>query len=464
LRLQGASAAMHSQPPSFSEPGYTTILTGAWPDINDGPPINLDYGYIPVFTQDDIFSAAHRAGLRTAIFGYYWFEKLVPQAAVDSSFYTPGDGAEADQDVMEAALPELSGDHQLVLIHLDQVDFAGHHQGGPLSLNWDAAARNSDGYLREIVARLDLEQDTIIVLSDHGQIDRGGHGGPDPITLLEPFMMVGAGVRPGPYPDIQQVDVAPTTAALLGTNLPATAQGHVQSGMLTISSEQSARIRTAELTQKSTLYRTYTAAIKSYPGQQPDPSNLASYIAAMNEARGKKLAGERLWRIPLSILLAISPGVLLVVRKNKKTIWLAIGALIYVLLFNFRYAVLDGRTYSLSSIESATGFITYMVSTTVVAIVISWLVIMARLNAFRSRPRKAAETSLGLMFMTIYLLALPILVSFAWNGLVATWTLPEFYTIFVALLSFVQIMLIVVAGLLLSGSAALIARFMHHEF
>ena len=30
LRNQSASAKMHSQPPSYSEPGYTTILTGAW--------------------------------------------------------------------------------------------------------------------------------------------------------------------------------------------------------------------------------------------------------------------------------------------------------------------------------------------------------------------------------------------------------------------------------------------------
>jgi hypothetical protein len=107
LRSQGASATMHSQPPSYSEPGYTTLLTGAWPDINDGPAVNLDYEEIPTFTQDDIFSAAHRLSLRTAISGYYWFEKLVPQQAVDTGFYTPGEDAAADQDVMNAARRRL---------------------------------------------------------------------------------------------------------------------------------------------------------------------------------------------------------------------------------------------------------------------------------------------------------------------------------------------------------------------
>lgn len=48
LRDQGASAIMHSLPPSYSEPGDTTILTGARPDLNDGPTVNLDYADIPI--------------------------------------------------------------------------------------------------------------------------------------------------------------------------------------------------------------------------------------------------------------------------------------------------------------------------------------------------------------------------------------------------------------------------------
>jgi len=90
LRQQGASATMHSRPLSFSEPGYSTLLIGAWPALNDGPAANLDYAEIPSWTQDNLFSAASRAGLHTAISGYYWFEKLIPQNAVSASFYTPG--------------------------------------------------------------------------------------------------------------------------------------------------------------------------------------------------------------------------------------------------------------------------------------------------------------------------------------------------------------------------------------
>jgi len=43
LRNQGASAKMNSQTPSFSSPGYGSLLTGAWPYLSDAPVFNLEY-------------------------------------------------------------------------------------------------------------------------------------------------------------------------------------------------------------------------------------------------------------------------------------------------------------------------------------------------------------------------------------------------------------------------------------
>jgi hypothetical protein len=454
LRSQGASATMHSQPPSFSEPGYTTLLTGAWPDINDGPAVNLDYEEIPTFTQDDIFSAAHRIGLRTAISGYYWFEKLVPQQAVDAGFYTPGEDAAADQDVMNAALPMLAGNYQLVLIHLDQVDYAGHHEGGPLDPRWNAAAARCDDYLRQVVSALDLKLDTVIVLSDHGQIDRGGHGGPEPVTLLEPFVMAGAGIRPGQYGNMNMVDVAPMIAALLGANIPATSQGHILTNMLTLTPEQDTTIQAALAVQQDHLFEAYTAALGA-TGKVPEGREVVTATQnAMDSVRAQRLSGERLWRTLLALIIAAIPATILVLRRNKKNLWPAIGALVYVLLFNLRYAILDGRTYSLSSVEGQMWLITYTATTALVALVIGWLVAVFGAGAVRLGSRKAAETSLGFVFLTIYLLALPVLVSFAVNGSLVTWTLPEFYTSYIALLSLIQGLLVAAIGLLLMGIAA----------
>ena len=314
--------------------------------------------------------------------------------------------------------------------------------------------------MRQIVSAIDLKQDTVIVLSDHGQIDRGGHGGPEPVVLLEPFVMAGAGVRPGSnYPDIQQVDVAPTVAALLGANFPASAEGHVQTALLNLPPAYAATIQVSEIAQKDRLFKSYTTAIKSQPTRPPNPADAFSYVIAMDSARSNRLAHERVWRNLAAITLAVLPAYFLVISGKKKLLWLVGGALVYALAFNFRYAVLDGRMYSLSSVDSQAWLITYTAITAFIALVIGWLVSMLRLRAFQAGSREAAETTLGFVFFTIYLLSLPILVSFAVNGILVTWALPEFYTSYLALLSLIQWIFVAGFGLLLAGAAALIAHY-----
>jgi len=460
LRTRSASATMHSRPPSFSDPGYSVLLTGAWPDISDGPALNLPYEETPTFTQDDLFSAVHRAGLRTAISANNWFEKLIPQASVDASFYTAGDDAAADREVMDAAPPMLEGDYALVLIHIDQVDYAGHHEGGPLDSRWDAAAARSDELLREIVTHLDLSQDTVIVLSDHGHIDRGGHGGQDPIALIEPFVITGAGVIPGMYGDINMVDVAPTIAALLGANIPASNQGHVLTNMLNLSDMQLAAIHDAVAYQQIQLEQTYIPAIGERATNvlvEPGQDVVNSYQQAMDAARSQRLFRERTWRGLLALFLATIPAAILVIRRDRKVLWLLCGALLYVLLFNFRYAILGGRTYSLSSPTSEMDIIMFVAVTGTVALTIAWLAVMLILRAFRHRPLHAASTSLSLTLMTIYLLAIPNLLSYSLNGALVTWALPDMLSMFVAFLSVIQCLVVAAFGLLLTGIAALVA-------
>lgn len=404
LRSQGASATMHSRPPSFSEPGYTVLLTGAWPELSDGPAINLDYEQIPTFTQDNLFSAAQRAGLRTAVSGYYWFEKLIPQQAVSDSFYTPGEDRQADQQVIEAALPWLANPADaLVLIHIDQVDYAGHHEGGPAGPNWAAAATRADDLLRQVAAQLDFEKDTLLIASDHGQIDRGGHGGPEPITLVEPFVLVGAGVRPGDYGDIQMVDLAPTVAALLGLNIPAAAQGSVQTEMLNMPPAQLERITALTAQQQAGLLKAYATAMgKDMPAIEAAQSTAdgfvgadpvtASYQKALDNLHASRLNAERLPRAALALLLALIPMAALyaLVRKNRISgaglAWLVGGALLFMALFNLRYAVFDRLTYSLSSVVGANELILYCAITAGVAFLISWLVVILALRLPGRRP------------------------------------------------------------------------------
>lgn len=467
LRYQGASAIMHSRPPSYSEPGYTVLLTGAWPDLSDGPIINLPYEEIPAFTQDDLFSAAHQAGLKTAVSGYYWFEKLISQEAIDARYYTPGEDHLADREVVNAALDWLeAGRFQLVLVHLDQVDYAGHHEGGPRDPRWDAAARRADDLLREIVAEMDLTRDTLLVVSDHGQIDQGGHGGQDAITLVEPFVLVGAGVKPGQYGEIQMVDVAPTVAALLGINIPASSQGRVLTEMLILSPEREKAIAMATAEQQRRLLMTYLESI-GHTGEVDVDQGIQSgqtseivraYQTALERARSARLNAERLPRSILALLLAIIPVVWFYHKRGKMMMWLLGGGLLYVLIFNIRYAVVDQRTYSLSSVASADDLTLYVATTSLIAMVISWLVTLLTTGAYRMSPLQSALIGLGLSLVTIYLLALPVLGSFALNGAVVIWTLPDFASLFLGFISTLQILVVAATGLLLSGLCALISK------
>jgi len=362
---------------------------------------------------------------------------------VQAGFYTPGEDKVADRQVVDAALPWLeSGDYQLVLIHLDQVDYAGHHEGGPIDERWNDAARRCDDHLREITAGLDFSQDTLLVVSDHGHIDRGGHGGQDAVALLEPFVLVGAGVKPGQYEDVYMVDVAPTLSVLLGFNLPASTQGRALTDMLLLSAEQLAAIQSADTVQKQQLTDTYVQAIGEDEGQ------------SMAEARSARLAGERLPRLLLALVVLLIPAAILVWKRSRLVAWLLGGAVLYVIVFNLRYAILSGRTYTLSSVASPNDLIVYSAVTAAIALVVSWLVVMLGLKALRGGVRTAAETSLGLTFVVLFLLALPVAVSYVLNGPVVGWTLPEFNSMFLAFISLIQGLMVSVLGILLAGVSA----------
>ena len=424
--------------------------------------MNLDYNDIPSFTQDDIFSAAHRSGMMTGISAFNWFEKLVPQGAVSASFYTAGEDQVADRQVTDAALPWLQdGTYQLVLIHLDQVDYAGHHEGGPIDPRWDAAATRSDDLLKEIATTMDLTKDTLLVISDHGQIDYGGHGGQDPIVLEEPFVLVGKGVIPGKYGDVQMVDVAPTIAVLLGTNIPATNQGHPLVAMLDFSLTQVDQINTLLSVQQSQLVLDYQKAI-DHPVTVAQSSDIvtASQVG-MATARGSRLAAQQL---PRGIIAFVAVFFLITLSANYARPyykWALIGVVSYLLVFNIKYILIDHKTYSLSSVISATNLIASTALTTLLALFVSWLIVILGTKIYQLKPRKAVDLTLKFVFTTLSILSIPIFVHYVINGAIVTWTLPNFLISFLGLIFLIQTLMVAAIGLFLTAISPLLGYFAH---
>jgi hypothetical protein len=459
LSKNGAAATMKSRAPSFSQGGYTTLLTGAWPEINDGPIFNLEYDQIPTWTQDNLFSAAHRKGIKTAVAGYYWFEKLIPRDAVDYSFYTPGEDQAADQAVMEAALPWLkAGNAGLVLIHLDQMDYAAHNLGGAKSAAWNEAAQRVDGMIGQVAAALDLGQDTLVVVSDHGHIDTGGHGGQDEVVLTEPFVMAGAGVVQTAYRTIQMVDVAPTVAALLGTNLPADAQGEVLTNVLKLPQSVTNSLPAAVQAQQTALVKAYAGSLGMTLRDQtlPTGSDVAAYQAVMDQLRNDRIFVQRVERSAVAAVLLALIVFFLLRNQSKGSLWWIASGLTFLGIFNYRYALWDQLPYSISAIKSETDFILYVLVTSAIAFTIAWLVTALGRRTFWQKPMDAALSTTGLILAMLFITGLPVLWSFVMNGVLVTWTLPEYGSSFVALLGLIQGLSLAVFGLAALAVTALV--------
>jgi len=455
LRKVGASAVMHSRAPSYSAPSYSVIFTGAWQSLSDGPAFNLEYADIPVWTQDNLFSAVKRAGGTSAISGYNWFEKLVPQDTLSASYYTPGEDNAADRAVVDAALPWIAaGDTQLILVHIDQVDYAGHHEGGARSQNWQAAANRSDGMLAEILERMDLSQDTLLVISDHGHILMGGHGGGDPDVIVEPFVLAGKGVIPGEYADLQMVDIAPTLSLLLGANIPASSQGQPQIELLELSDEVKAELASQVVSQQTQLVKAYAAAIQAPAPSLPDQGGVRDFQAILSNLQSNRLMVERLPRIGIAFLIIIAGLWLLFRFQKQETWWLLLGASLTAFVFLVKYNLIDGYPFTFSAIPGVTDFVIYIAKATLIGVVLAWAALALLRGWFRKLPKEAAAKSLWLTFATLWLISLPVLIGFGWNGLIAKWILPEMTLALLALLYLAQALIVAGSGVIFSLLAA----------
>jgi hypothetical protein len=449
LRSQGASMVMHSQAPSFSEPGYSTIFTGAWPYLSDGPAINQEYPDIPTWTQENLFSLAHQAGMKTAVSGYYWFEKLVPQEAVDYHFYTPGEDDAADQAVVAAAKPWLQDPSiNLTLIHIDQVDYAGHHQGGPKSQAWNQAANRADQMIKDLAGKLDFSQDTLVILSDHGQIDIGGHGGTEDVVLTEPFIIVGKGITPGEYPDIDMVDVAPTLSELLGLQLPASSQGDPQVNIFSV------KRMIMEPYDKQQL-RLQTQLANDFAGKV-HIQNFAKGKGAVETLRQILISQERVNRLIPSLILFLLPLLWIIWKRKNYTLPAVAASAVFVALYHIRFFLLDHLIYSFSIISTPIDLILYIGITSLSCMVIASILFHLIARKVPSRIYDRSYAQLYFVLILEYFLSIPVLFNFWMNGLAATWTLPRMDTYFTGMAFQVQMLSAALAGLLIIGFAALI--------
>lgn len=293
LKKKGAHFTALSAFPSLSRPGYTTILTGAPPEItgvSSNLPDKMDARI------DSFVRRAHTAGWKTAVVGLSWwldfFDADFDYARVDSGYdadaaifsndaqVEPGIGKNREvlwhgkyqetpdgwrQFIQRYHIIEHFGDDpftaqredtlrtreairlwdkkdpDFMLLHLQMPDQAGHDHGGTDNEFYRRALAETDENIRRVADAVSFKTTALVITADHGFTDSvqdAGHGGHEDSARKIPLIMVGPSIKPGYHGLAEQRDIAPTLTLLAAVASPGHNTGKVLEKALDLNAEQ----------------------------------------------------------------------------------------------------------------------------------------------------------------------------------------------------------------------------------
>jgi len=475
----GASAQMISQLPTYPLPAWTTLLTGAWPEMNNAPIEKTKTANQRPIVFDHLFSAAHDAGLSTAIAGHEGWKSLSTADTFDASFYTSRDDTIADAQVAQAALNFIADpQHDLVWIYFSQVDAAGRTEG----INSHAyanAARQVDNHLRQIIRLVDTSGSVLIVTSDHGLTEDGHLGGSEAELTELPFVVIGQHIIPGLYSTIYQIDLAPTVATLLGTRLPAIAQGRPLHEMIQLDEEALIYSQLQSATQKVTLGDAYLRVVGDNglsqtvyqdldnaqqaltDGNQAGALELTELIseevvAEMASVKTARIASERVPRLVIAAVGLFLALLLFWGRRGPNTLVSIIGGGVAVAGYYGLYR-LGGYTFSLSAVDSVDVLVPTLVRYAVIGSLGGGLVLLVGLIYQDERHWSAAiKAGYDYGLFAVFLAVLPALVGYWQHGATIRWYLPDLGLVLMQFVALVQASTIAVLAIPLPWVIALL--------
>lgn len=192
--------------PTSSSSNWKSMVSGAGPEQHgvtsndwerdDHSLPAVAEGIEPVFPT--VFGQLRQQHPQARIGAFYaWdgFGRLIERSALDADV-----GGKSDQDTIAAAARYLvEARPDLLFVHLDNVDHIGHSLGHKTPPYYQAVeqADRDIGVLVQAAERAGLTDDTVfIITSDHGGIGYG-HGGETLDEIEIPFIIQGAGIKPG---------------------------------------------------------------------------------------------------------------------------------------------------------------------------------------------------------------------------------------------------------------------------
>jgi predicted AlkP superfamily pyrophosphatase or phosphodiesterase len=228
--------------PTWSGPCWATIATGA--TVAEHGIAGNDLTGHRLADHPDFVTVATRAGLPTLLAVSGWAPLARPEdggplfaetsrrefaAVAEEADLAEWDAA--DETITGLAAAILAGDApRLSFVYLGAVDVTGHVAGA--GARYRAAALAADRRVARLLAAVGSragshsgsragsragENWTVVVVTDHGHLDRGGHGGREPEVVTAWAAAAGPGIAAGGVPPItRQAQVASFVLAALG--------------------------------------------------------------------------------------------------------------------------------------------------------------------------------------------------------------------------------------------------------
>ncbi|MFI5645169.1 alkaline phosphatase family protein [Kitasatospora sp. NPDC051705] len=214
-----ATGNLYANPlaPTLSGPGWSTIGTGVWPDkhqVKDNTFAGARFDLYPDFASR--LENADPATSTLVIGSWNPITANVFNGRADVRIAESENDAKTASDAADYL---ANGNPDATFLHFDEVDEAGHSYGGA-SPQYTAAIHSVDALVGQVVqavksrATYGSEDWLIVVTTDHGHTDAGGHGG-NSANERQTFVIAdGAGYPAGSRRyDVKPVDVAPTVLA-----------------------------------------------------------------------------------------------------------------------------------------------------------------------------------------------------------------------------------------------------------
>lgn len=235
LRARHAETVM----PSRTLPAHTSMISGVPPRVH-GVGWNRYEPWRRLEVQT-LFSICAREGWRCGLFAGK--PKFAHLAEDEPGVERWALGTSADSVLAQAAVYLSDSDPDFVLIHLAEVDLAGHADGWG-SETQRAALERIDALLAGFLAGARASGSgrlAVLLTSDHGGHGTV-HGTDDPRDLRIPWILWGEGIEPGTLREpVSTLDTGPTLLALLGVKAPAAWQGRARYAGPSSSAATSAR-------------------------------------------------------------------------------------------------------------------------------------------------------------------------------------------------------------------------------